>query len=239
MFNKRKGFLLLSAKRKIIIQQKKIEYIKQSPPPARQLLSVTQQSRTRQKFVTLESGLLSFGVEHAINKFFRLYLYVETKKRNKSLNHYSFCYLKCNADSSNLDAANIICESLAISDTLFFYDSTDLKMDNNNEQWETSEHFASWMQKKRRRIRVENENDFKGNLKFFLFCIITWILIRVGSGFGFLCCYCYSSYETGLCIIVHTSVSTLVVWTIVVVVVVVVRCKYHRQCFSDFHQFSA
>lgn len=54
------------------------------------------------------------------------------EEKNKSLNHYSFCYLKCNADSSNLDAANIICESLAISDTLFFYDSTDLKMDNNN-----------------------------------------------------------------------------------------------------------
>lgn len=128
-----KVFCYYQQKGKLLFNKKKIEYIKQSPPPARQLLSVTQQSRTRQKFVTLESGLLSFGVEHAINKFFRLYLYVETKK-NKSLNHYSFCYLKCNADSSNLDAANIICESLAISDTLFFYDSTDLKMDNNNEQ---------------------------------------------------------------------------------------------------------
>jgi hypothetical protein len=39
--------------------------------------------------------------------------------KNKS----QIAYLKCNADSSNLEAANIICESLAISDTLFFYDS--------------------------------------------------------------------------------------------------------------------
>lgn len=64
MFNERKGFVTISKKE---ISQK---IIQAKPPPARQLLSVTQQSRTRQKFVTLESGLLSFGVEHAINKFF-------------------------------------------------------------------------------------------------------------------------------------------------------------------------
>ncbi|CRK95859.1 CLUMA_CG009306, isoform A [Clunio marinus] len=45
-----------------------------------------------------------------------------------------FTYLKCNADSSNLEAAKIICESLAISDTLFFYDSAILNRQQQRQQ---------------------------------------------------------------------------------------------------------
>lgn len=134
------------------------------------------------------------------------------------------CYLKCNADSSNRDAANIICESLAISDTLFFYDSNDILNRKTI--------YALELQCKKNKIKFFF--FVKGNLKFFLFCIITWILI--------FCVVCAWALLKQVFAFSHIRYfTTIVFFRVNVEMGEGGKTHWERiylwQFFSDFHQF--